>query len=156
MKCRFQSLLFGDAQGLLTASSFMAAANFAAVSAVSGVSGVAGVLGSKADLRKFNSKSRRFALAVMLLVTAVNLLVLGLPEVLAQQVPLRDFFERRQFINMKLSPDAKHIAFSYEQGNEVRLAVMTTAERKVVNHFSFGDSMHVQEFLWATNMRLVM
>ena len=74
----------------------------------------------------------------------------------AEQVALRDFFERRQFINMKLSPDARHIAFSYEQGNEVRLAVMTAADRKVVNHFSFGDAMHVQEFIWATNQRLVM
>jgi len=32
-------------------------------------------------------------------------------EASAEQVALRDFFERRQFINMKLSPDARHIAF---------------------------------------------
>ena len=76
--------------------------------------------------------------------------------VLSEPVPLRDFFERRQFLDMKLSPDAKHIAFSYEHGNEVRLAVMTRDDRKVVNHFSFGDAMHVQEFVWATNRRLVM
>ncbi|MFM8882034.1 MAG: hypothetical protein ACKOGK_07280 [Betaproteobacteria bacterium] len=65
-------------------------------------------------------------------------------EASAEQVALRDFFERRQFINMKLSPDARHIAFSYEQGNEVRLAVMTAADRRVVYHLSFCDAMHVQ------------
>ena len=73
-----------------------------------------------------------------------------------EQVPLRKFFEHRQFTDIKLSPDAKHMAFTYEHGSEVRLAVMESKDGNILSHFTFGENMHVQQFEWANNERVIM
>ena len=73
-----------------------------------------------------------------------------------EQVPLRKFFEHRQFTNIKLSPDAKHMAFTYEHETEVRLAVMESKDGNILSHFTFGENMHVQDFFWANDERVVM
>jgi dipeptidyl aminopeptidase/acylaminoacyl peptidase len=74
----------------------------------------------------------------------------------AEQVPLRDFFAHREFIDMQVSPDGKNIAFTYEEGTEVKLAVMSLVEKKILSSFGFGEEMHVLSFFWGNNNRVVM
>lgn len=72
------------------------------------------------------------------------------------EVPLRDFFEHAQFTDVKLSPDGKHLAFTYEEGSEVRLAVMDMANKKILSSFGYGEQMHVLDFGWGNNERVLM
>lgn len=74
----------------------------------------------------------------------------------ADQIPLREFFEHRQFVNMQISPDGQNVAFTYEEGTEVKLAVMSLEQKKILSSFSFGDQMHVLNFFWGNNERVVM
>lgn len=76
--------------------------------------------------------------------------------VAAKEVPIEDFFAHEKFRNVKISPDAKHIAFSYEEGSEVRLAIMELKQQKILSSFGFGDNMHVINFYWANNERILM
>lgn len=73
-----------------------------------------------------------------------------------EQIPLRDFFEHRQFVGMEISPDGENIAFTYEEGTEVKLGVMNLANKKILSSFGFGEQMHVLDFFWGNNERVVM
>lgn len=74
----------------------------------------------------------------------------------AVEVPLKDFFEHAEVSSMKLSPDGKHVAFTYEDGSEVPLAVMNLASKKIISSFKFGEQQHVLDFHWGNNERVLM
>ncbi|NQD38600.1 S9 family peptidase [Permianibacter sp. IMCC34836] len=87
----------------------------------------------------------------------VLLCVMGLgATATAAEIPIRDFFEHAEVANMKISPDGSHVAFTYEAGTEVRLAVMNLASKKITASFEFGDQMHVLGFAWGNNERVLM
>ncbi|MBK8283474.1 MAG: S9 family peptidase [Ahniella sp.] len=73
-----------------------------------------------------------------------------------EQIPLKDFFDHRQFVSMQVSPDGENIAFTYEEGTEVKLAVMNLADKKILSSFGFGEQMHVLNFYWGNNERVLM
>lgn len=77
-------------------------------------------------------------------------------SVAEEALPIRHFFEHSKVVSMKISPDGKHIAFSYEEGSEIRLAVMSLADSKVLSSFTFGENMHVIDFHWANDKRVLM
>lgn len=83
------------------------------------------------------------------------LLLLG-ASTQAAEVPLKDFFEHAEVSSMKLSPDGKHVAFTYEDGTEVPLAVMNLASKKIISSFKFGNQEHVLAFHWGNNERVLM
>lgn len=85
-------------------------------------------------------------------------LLLGVTSLVtaSDEVPLRDFFGHREFINMEISPDGEHIAFTYEEGTEVKLAVMSLEKKKILSSFGFGEEQHVLDFFWGNNERVVM
>ncbi|CAM5224775.1 hypothetical protein [Alishewanella longhuensis] len=68
---------------------------------------------------------------------------------MAADIPVRDFFEHRQFSAMKISPDGKHVAFTYQEETEVKLGVMRLRDQSVISSFGFGNNMHVLNFHWA-------
>lgn len=74
----------------------------------------------------------------------------------AETIPVENFFQHAKITNMKLSPDGKHLAFSYEHETEVRLAVMELASREIKSSFHFGENMHVFNFHWPNNERVLM
>lgn len=76
--------------------------------------------------------------------------------VCVEQLPVRDFFEHSQVVLMKISPNGKNIAFTYEEGSEVRLAVMDLDKSKILSSFSFGENKHVVGFYWANDHRVLM
>ncbi|NBB93908.1 MAG: prolyl oligopeptidase family serine peptidase [Gammaproteobacteria bacterium] len=57
---------------------------------------------------------------------------------------------------MELSPDGSHIALTYEEGSEVRLAVMNIEDREIETFFEFGENQHVLNYWWASEERIVM
>ena len=74
----------------------------------------------------------------------------------AAEIPVIDFFKQFEVRSMQVSPDGKHVAFSYEKGDQVPLAVMNLASKKVTASFEFGKQQHVQWFVWGNNERVVM
>lgn len=72
------------------------------------------------------------------------------------KVPVRDFFEHRQFSAMKIAPDGKHVAFTYQEETEVKLGVMRLRDQAVISSFGFGTNMHVLNFHWANDQRVLM
>lgn len=73
-----------------------------------------------------------------------------------QRVPAREFFERSLVKDMGISPDGDYAALTFEQGTEVRLAIMRLSDRQLMQSFEFGDNMHVLQFWWASKDRVVM
>ncbi|MCT8126792.1 S9 family peptidase [Alishewanella sp. BS5-314] len=82
--------------------------------------------------------------------------LLFVPTSHSATIPTSHFFEHAKVRNMKLSPDGRQVAFSYEEGSEVRLAVMQLANMQVRSSFTFGDNKHVLNFHWANNERILM
>lgn len=86
----------------------------------------------------------------------VVLLILITGTVSAQDVSTRLFFDSAQVRNMQLSPDARHVAFTFEEGSEVKLGIMDPEDRELLTVFGFGDKQHVVQFLWGNNERVIM
>jgi len=59
-------------------------------------------------------------------------------------------------LGMKISPNGKNIAFTYEEGSEVRLAVMELNKSKILSSFTFGENKQVVGFHWANDKRVLM
>jgi len=74
----------------------------------------------------------------------------------AEKIPLEDFFNYSQFNNMKISPDGKHLAFTYREGTQVKLGVMRVSDKKPLGKYEFGEWMQVADFDWANNERVLM
>ncbi len=69
---------------------------------------------------------------------------------------VQQFFQHAKFKDMKISPDGEHVAFNYEYDTEVRLAVMNLQKMQIISSFGFGDNMHVINFHWPNNHRVLM
>ncbi|MBV2128123.1 alpha/beta hydrolase family protein [Arsukibacterium indicum] len=80
----------------------------------------------------------------------------GMPVAANELIPVRHFFEHAKFNNMKISPDGKHIAFTYQEDTEVKLAVMKLSNMAVTSSFAFGENMHVVNFHWGNKSRVLM
>ncbi len=78
------------------------------------------------------------------------------PPLLAQEVTTRQFVDSAKVRNMLISPDAAHVAFTFEEGSEVKLGIMSTEDRELLTVFGFGDDQHVVQFLWGNNERVIM
>lgn len=78
------------------------------------------------------------------------------PAAAASPIPVRQFFDHREFVAVQISPDGTNIAFTYEEGSEVKLAVMSLTEKKILSSFGFGEQMHVLSFFWGNDERVVM
>lgn len=74
----------------------------------------------------------------------------------AEKIPPKVMFGKSLVKNMKISPDGKHVALTYEKGTEVRLAVMRIRDRKILQGFEFGENQHVLNFWWGSDKRVVM
>lgn len=85
--------------------------------------------------------------------------VLAMPAMAAPPEPMPvDFFAGpEKFKSALLSPDGKHIAFTYEEGNnQSKLAVAKSDLSEVTAVYAYGDGLHVGNAVWANNERLLM
>ncbi|MHC9511329.1 alpha/beta hydrolase family protein [Kangiella sp. M94] len=85
---------------------------------------------------------------------AIALFLCGAAQ--SKTIPIEDFAKKSQFKSAKVSPDGEHIAFTYEDGSEVKLAVMNIADNKILTSFEVGDEREVIDFQWVNNERVMM
>lgn len=81
-------------------------------------------------------------------------LLLSVLTVQAKKVPLEAFAQKSQFLNMRISPDGKHIAYTYEEGNQVKLGTMNLKTKKGIHSFDVGEDREIIHFSWVNNERL--
>ncbi|MDX1626728.1 MAG: S9 family peptidase [Wenzhouxiangellaceae bacterium] len=92
-------------------------------------------------------------MTVLVLATAM---AAGAAPAWGKKVPTREFFKHSLVSGMKISPDGEHVALTYEDGSQVKLAIMRLADEKIVSGFEFGENMHVLQFWWGSDERVVM
>ncbi len=68
---------------------------------------------------------------------------------------VKEYFAHGKFKQVKLSPNGKNIAFTYQESSEVKLATMSLADKKVLSSFGLGENMHVLGFHWGNDERIV-
>ncbi|MEZ5470562.1 MAG: S9 family peptidase [Marinicella sp.] len=73
----------------------------------------------------------------------------------SKPVPVENFAAKSEFISMKISPDGKHMAFTYEEDSSINLGVMDMKTKKGIYSFKMGDNREVAFFFWGNNKRLV-
>lgn len=73
-----------------------------------------------------------------------------------ERIDTRAFVASSQVKNVKIAPDGEHVALTYEDGSQVKLAVIHLDSRKPTSQFAFGENMHVLNFWWGSNARVVM
>ncbi|AKS41777.1 alpha/beta hydrolase family protein [Wenzhouxiangella marina] len=87
---------------------------------------------------------------------ALGLMIVLSGSLIADTIPTRAFFDSAKVTNMKIAPDGEHVAFTYEEGSEVRLAVLNLDSSQITASFEFGDNQHVFNFWWGNNERVLM
>ena len=73
----------------------------------------------------------------------------------AREVPIADFFKDPEFSALALSPDGRHMAITVPQADRTVLAVLTTADKKIVGKWDWGPNRHFRNAMWANNERLL-
>ena len=64
-------------------------------------------------------------------------------------------FDDRKIIDMKISPDGRHIGFTVANESEINLATMLLEDSRIVHVARFGPQNHVVDFWWSGNERLI-
>lgn len=72
-----------------------------------------------------------------------------------KQYPLDAFFANVPYQNVKVSPDGKHLAFTFMDGTETKLGIIDWDKKQVVNIIGYGPYMRITEFFFANNERIV-
>lgn len=84
------------------------------------------------------------------------IILLCFSAVYAEEVPIEDFAKFSQFKQFKISPDGKHIAFTVEDENQVKLAIMEVGADKAKSAIGAGgDKRGIYNFEWANNERII-
>ena len=73
----------------------------------------------------------------------------------AKVIPLKDFAQKSQFKTVKISPDGKHVAYTYEEGTEVKVGIINLKTKKGIYSFDVGENREVVAFWWGNNDRVV-
>jgi dipeptidyl aminopeptidase/acylaminoacyl peptidase len=78
------------------------------------------------------------------------------PNGQAETVPASALYANASITNMKIAPDGRHVAFTFEEGTEVRVAIMNLDSQKITALPGIGERQHVLNFWWSSNRRVVM
>lgn len=85
----------------------------------------------------------------------IPLLVFASITSIAQELPVRDFVRHGDYLDMKLSPDGKHIAARVRVDNRVMMAIFETATMKPVGGLKPANNDIIHTVSWISNERLV-
>ncbi|MFC3193158.1 alpha/beta hydrolase family protein [Marinicella sediminis] len=86
--------------------------------------------------------------------TTLLLTLLLATTAFGRTIPLEDFAQKSQFKSVQISPDGKHIAYTYEEGDRVKLGTMNLKTKKGIYSFDVGANREIIQFQWITNKRL--
>jgi len=88
------------------------------------------------------------------IILILSLLTVALVQ--AKEIPIEDFAKKSQFKSARISPDGEHIAFTYEEGSEVKLGIMSLTKKELLTSFDVGHEREVVYFYWVNNERVVL
>ena len=71
------------------------------------------------------------------------------------ELPLIDFVKRSDYLDIKISPDSKHLAARIRSNETVHMIIMRVSDRKVVNGLKPGKKNEVSSVTWINNERLL-
>ncbi len=74
----------------------------------------------------------------------------------SSSIPLEVFAKKPSFNQVRISPKGEYLAFTYEEGTQVKLAVMKYSNRKIISSFEFGENRRVNNFQWLNDDRVGM
>ncbi|WP_223668569.1 alpha/beta hydrolase family protein [Kangiella shandongensis] len=80
----------------------------------------------------------------------------ALTSIQAKEIPIEDFAKKPQFKSTKISPDGKHLAFTFEEGTEVKLGIINLVDKELLTSFDVGPNREVVFFRWANNERIIL
>ena len=72
----------------------------------------------------------------------------------SKTIPLVDFAQKSMFKSVQISPDGKHIAYTYEEGDRVKLGTMELKTKKGIYSFDVGKDREIIQFRWINNERI--
>ncbi len=72
----------------------------------------------------------------------------------SKTIPLEDFAKKSEFKSFQISPDGKHVAYTFEDDNQVKMGTMNIETKKGVHSFSVGEDRQVSTFRWLNNERI--
>src|SRR5690348_3471429 len=72
-----------------------------------------------------------------------------------QPLPIELFTRYDEFNSPKLSPDGQHIAYLTGKYGRSAVAIINTADRKLVGGVRCPDGNEVYDFVWKSNSRIV-
>ena len=73
----------------------------------------------------------------------------------SKPIPLEHFAQKAKFINMKIAPDGKHLAFTYEDESQIKLGIMNMKTMQGTFSFDMGPNREAAQFWWANNERVI-
>jgi len=71
-------------------------------------------------------------------------------------VPLEVFAKQAKYTDMKISPTGKYLAFTYEEGTQIKLAILDRETNKPTASYEFGENRKVVQFTWLSDERISM
>lgn len=77
-------------------------------------------------------------------------------SIIAKEIPIEHFAKNADFINIKISPNGEHYAFTFRDNTQVNLAVMRKSDKKILGVFEFGEWKQVIDFHWGNDERVLM
>ncbi len=82
------------------------------------------------------------------------LTLLAAYSVNSKTISLEDFAQKSLFKSVQISPDGKHIAYTYEEGDRVKLGTMNLKSKQGIYSFDVGQDREIIQFRWINNKRL--
>lgn len=72
----------------------------------------------------------------------------------SKPIPLKDFAQKSKIKTAKISPDGKFLAYTFEDGDRVKLGTMDLKTKKGIYAFDVGKDREIIVFDWVNNERL--
>jgi dipeptidyl aminopeptidase/acylaminoacyl peptidase len=88
------------------------------------------------------------------LVIILVLIAFSIPA-FSKPLPVETFFKDVAYRQVKISPDGKLLAFTYDDGLSVNLAILDIDNHKILSSFDFGDYKNIYNFFFKRNDRIV-
>ncbi|MCW8091077.1 alpha/beta hydrolase family protein [Alteromonas sp. ASW11-130] len=85
------------------------------------------------------------------------LLISGLFTLLsfAQEIPLEKFVKHGDYLDLKISPDGKHIAGRLKEKDQVYLVIFSVDTKQMVGSFQSGENNVIHSVTWVNNNRII-
>jgi dipeptidyl aminopeptidase/acylaminoacyl peptidase len=88
---------------------------------------------------------------MMLLFILVTLSIPSFSKVL----PVETFFKDVAYRQVQISPNGKMLAFTYDDGLSINLAILDLKDHKILSSFDYGDFNRITSFFWKRNDRII-